>query len=79
MRFTGLQNLSFRTKRIIAGFVLVMIVFAAANYYGLHWFGAADKPVRAVVFLLALVFLAGGGVNLEEIRQHQDRKRREQR
>lgn len=77
---TALQNLSFRTRRVIAGVILIVMLVAEGNYY-LQWhlFGAADAKVVIAALALGLAFYAAGGVNINEIREYRDRKRREQR
>ena len=71
-----LAQLSFTARRIISGVIVALIVFSEANYYLWHLFGAADKILRALTLLVALVFFVGGGVSVTELRERREQRQR---
>ena len=75
-----MRKLSFNEKRALAGVATAAAVLCSASYFlHLHVFGAADKSVMIVSFVLLGIDVLYVGPTVEELRDYRAKQRTDSR
>ena len=72
-----MYKLSYMSKRVIAGCLLLVVVVCLVNYYAdLKWFGRYDKEAIAIGATLLFVHIAYIGPSIREMEERREKKSR---
>ena len=76
--FADMNKLSFKSHRIISGFVLLMFLFCVANYFlDFRFFGGFNREPMIASIILMAVYLRYFSPTLNEIKDYRDAKRKQ--
>lgn len=70
-----MPNLSLKTKRLVTGSALALLIAAIANLYVTRIFGKHDRQIVVATAILLAIAIMYIGPSLQEIRDYRDQRR----